>query len=137
MASGLPAHITAAMQEVLDAATSTPCPSIPGLVYCSVNRDGDLLFAYASGARGLDHAQSMSLETIFWMASCTKLLTSIACMQVVEQGRLDLDNVEQVESLAPELKAVQVLERAAEGGFRLAPKERGITLRMLLNHTGV
>ncbi|KAI9043606.1 serine hydrolase domain-containing protein [Aspergillus affinis] len=77
----------------------------------------------------------MSLDTVFWMASCTKLITSIACMQMVEQSKLDLDNVEQIESLAPELKAVQVLERDSDGGFRLVPKERGITLRMLLNHT--
>lgn len=58
-------------------------------------------------------------------------------MQLVECGTLLLDSSEQLESFAPELRDVQVLERAAEGlgGFRLVPKERGITLRMLLNHT--
>lgn len=81
----------------------------------------------------------MTLNTVFWIASCTKLITSIACMQLVECGTLLLDSSEQLESFAPELRDVQVLERvcASEGvgGFRLVPKERSITLRMLLNHT--
>lgn len=79
----------------------------------------------------------MTLDTVFWIASCTKLITSIACMQLVECGTLLLDSSEQLELIAPELRDVQVLERAAEGlsRFRLVHKERGITLRMLLNHT--
>ncbi|KAH8431071.1 serine hydrolase domain-containing protein [Aspergillus melleus] len=135
MATRFSSDTAVAMQKVLDQATSGASPSIPGLIYCSINRDGDMLFQHASGRRGLDIDQPMSLDTVFWMASCTKLITSIACMQMVEQGKLDLDSVQQLESLAPELKAVQVLERDSDGGFHLVPKERGITLRMLLNHT--
>ncbi|PLB49682.1 beta-lactamase family protein [Aspergillus steynii IBT 23096] len=135
MTTQLSSGTASAMQEVLDRATSRPSPSIPGLVYGSVNRHGDLLFKHASGGKGLDSAQPMSLDTVFYMASCTKLITSIACMQMVEQGKLNLDDVNQLESLAPELKAVKVLERTSDGGFELVPKKRGITLRMLLNHT--
>ncbi|KAE8384899.1 beta-lactamase/transpeptidase-like protein [Aspergillus alliaceus] len=69
----------------------------PVLVYCAVDRKGDVLL------------NSMSLDAVFWIASCTKLITSIACMQMVKQGDLALDGA---------------LERS-----------RGITLRMLLNHT--
>lgn len=50
----------------------------------------------------------------------------------MEQRLLTLDDSEQVESLAPELKAVKVLQ---EDG-KLVEKKRGITLRMLLSHTG-
>jgi len=74
----------------------------------------------------------MTLEHIFWIASCTKLLVGIACMQLVEQGTLSLDDATQAERLCPELKQVQVLQ--VDG--TLGKKERGITLRMLLTHTG-
>lgn len=57
-------------------------------------------------------------------------------MQLVEQGSLSLDDVQQVEKIAPELRDVKVLEGDLKSGFRLVEKQRGITLRMLLNHTG-
>jgi CubicO group peptidase (beta-lactamase class C family) len=59
------------------------------------------------------------------------MIVGVAVMQLVERGVLSLDDSAQVESLCPELKAVQVLK--ADG--TLVPKKRGITLRMLLSHT--
>lgn len=79
----------------------------------------------------------MTLETVFWIASCTKLITAIACMQLVEQGKLRLDDADQVEKLCPELKKPKILRGFDE--YRnpiLEPKKTGITLRMLLSHQG-
>jgi CubicO group peptidase (beta-lactamase class C family) len=59
------------------------------------------------------------------------MIGGIACMQLVEQGALKLDDVESVEKLAPELKRVKVLKDGV-----LVEKKKGITLRMLLSHTG-
>ncbi|EED16444.1 beta-lactamase family protein [Talaromyces stipitatus ATCC 10500] len=133
-----PTDIQASLRQLLDNTTSGPTPSIPGLVYSAIDRNGDIIFNHASGSRGLspyNRKNPMTLDTIFWIASCTKMLTAIACMQLVEQGKLNLDDVEQVEKLARELKDVKVLEGDLSSGFRLVEKERGITLRMLLNHT--
>lgn len=58
-------------------------------------------------------------------------------MQLVEQGKLSLDDVQQVEKIAPELRDVKALEGDLKSGFKLVDKDRGITLRMLLNHTGI
>ncbi|KAB8206403.1 beta-lactamase family protein [Aspergillus parasiticus] len=135
MTTKLSQETASALRGRLDATTSGPSPRIPGLVYCAVDRDGDVFFNHASGKRGIDCPDPMSLDTVFWIASCTKLLTSIACMQMVEQGKLALDDVEQVQALAPELEDVQVLERETDGSFCLVPRDCGITLRMLLNHT--
>lgn len=74
----------------------------------------------------------MTLDSIYWIASCTKMIVGIAVMQLVEQGKLDLDDVELVERVCKELKDVKVLE--ADG--KLVEKKKGITLRMLLTHTG-
>ncbi|KAL1885237.1 hypothetical protein Plec18167_001894 [Paecilomyces lecythidis] len=128
------AEIEAALKSKLDSLTSRP-NGVPGLVYVAVNKDGDTVFEHASGKRGLDSKEPMTTDTVFWIASCTKMITSIAAMQLVEQGKLALDDVSLVERLAPELKDVKVLQENESGNLTLVEKERGITLRMLLSHT--
>lgn len=125
----------AAARTEIDSRTSGPSPGIPGLVYCAVNKDGEIIFSHASGKTGLGNKAPMTLDTTFWIASCTKLITSIAVMQLVEKGKISLDDSSQIESLAPELRDVRVLERAPDGDFRLVEKDRAITMRMLLCHT--
>ncbi|CZT21017.1 related to related beta-lactamase [Ramularia collo-cygni] len=73
----------------------------------------------------------MTLDTVFWIASCTKLLCTIACMQAVEQGQLSLDDAKQVHYLCPELNHKKVLQ--PDG--KLVDRKNDITLRMLLSHT--
>ncbi|RDK37748.1 hypothetical protein M752DRAFT_270574 [Aspergillus phoenicis ATCC 13157] len=41
---------------------------------------------------------------VFWIASCTKLITAICCTQLVERGHISLDDAEGVERLCPELQ---------------------------------
>jgi len=125
-------------QSAIDSLRSTvesacsEAQGIPGVSVVVVNKDGKELFAHSSGKRGVGSAEPMSLDNIFWIASCTKMIAGIACMQLVEKGLLALDDVALVEKLSPELKDVKVL--TPEG--KLVKKNRGITLRMLLTHTG-
>lgn len=70
------------------------------------------------------------MDTVFWIASCTKLLATIACMQAVEKGILRLDDHNQVYELCPELAKVQVLQDDGS----LVDKTSEITLRRLLTH---
>ncbi|OJI79315.1 hypothetical protein ASPTUDRAFT_59417 [Aspergillus tubingensis CBS 134.48] len=66
---------------------------------------------------------------VFWIASCTKHITAICCMQLVKRGHISLNDAEGVNRLCPELKYVRILR----GGELL--EKSGITLRMLLTHT--
>jgi CubicO group peptidase (beta-lactamase class C family) len=125
-----------ALAARIDEATASP-DDIPGLVFVAVNKKEELIFKHASGVRGINTGVPMTLDTTFFIASCTKMITGIACMQLVEQGKLDLDSVEKAEEICPELKAVKVLVEKEGGGFELVEKKRGITLRMLLSHTGM
>ncbi|KAL4906345.1 hypothetical protein BDW74DRAFT_177359 [Aspergillus multicolor] len=136
MSRPLSATAAAAARTAIYQRTSGPSPEIPGLVYCAVNKQGESIFNHASGNTALGGTAPMTLDTTFWLASCTKLITAIAAMQLVERGKLALDDSDQLELFAPELRDVQVLERTSAGGFQLVPKERRITLRMLLTHTG-
>lgn len=102
----------------------------PGLVALVGDRER-VLFAGAAGRR--DEQEAMTRDTVFSLASCTKLVTAVAALQCVERGLVALD--EPVDALLPALADYQVLTGFGEDGapqFR-APTRR-ITLRHLLAH---
>ena len=106
---------------------------VPGAVAMATDRDG-LLYEGAFGERVLGRARPMTLDTVVWIASMTKAITGAAAMQLVEQGKLDLDSP--ASSWVPELESVQVLEGFdASGAPRTRAPKRPITLRHLLTHT--
>ena len=67
----------------------------------------------------------MTLGSIYWIASCTKMLTELSCIHLVEKGQLSLDDSDLLEKLCPELRDVQVLKEQGA----LEPKRNRITLR--------
>src|ERR1700712_2998389 len=54
-------------------------------------------------------------NTVCWIASCTKLMTTVAVMQCVEKGLLNLD-ADVGEANLPEFKDIQVLEKMEDDG---------------------
>jgi CubicO group peptidase (beta-lactamase class C family) len=95
--------------------------------------DKGIVYEGAFGKRDA-HGAAMSLDTVFWLLSMTKAVTATACMRLVEQGKLQLD--EPVGKLMPELASPKVLEGFdASGAPQLRPARRPITLRHLLTHT--
>jgi CubicO group peptidase (beta-lactamase class C family) len=106
---------------------------LPGVVAMAAARD-EIVYQAAFGRRALADEAAMSIDTVFWIASMTKAITSTAAMQLVEQGKLALDH--QIADVLPELSAPQVLEGFDPSGEpRLRPAKRPITLRHLLTHT--
>jgi len=106
---------------------------VPGVVAMAATRD-EVVYQAAFGRRALADEAAMSTDTVFWIASMTKAITSAAAMQLVEQGELALDH--EMADLLPELSAPQVLEGFDPSGQpRLRPAKRPITLRHLLTHT--
>ncbi len=106
---------------------------LPGLVAAARLPEGEIV-EVAVGVRGVDNPASMSTDTLFWMASCTKALTSAAALQLVEDGLIGLDDP--VGGWLPQLASPKVLK-----GFDAAEKPileaatQPITLRRLLTHT--
>jgi CubicO group peptidase (beta-lactamase class C family) len=106
---------------------------VPGVVAMAATDKG-VLYEGAFGARALDASAAMTLDTVFRIASMTKAIASVAAMQLVEQGKLKLE--EPVPNIDPALGSPQVLEGFdAAGAPRLRPAKRPITLRHLLTHT--
>ena len=106
---------------------------VPGVVALAADRNGTF-YQGAFGRRGLGLDASMTLDTVFRIASMTKAVTGVAAMQCVERGKLALD--QPAGEIMPELAEPQVLEGFdADGKPILRAARRKITLRMLLTHT--
>ena len=120
------------LRKTVEDAVADPKSDIPGASVVVVGKDGKEIFAHAAGRRGVSSSDPMTLDNVFWIASCTKMIAGLACMQLVEQGKLHLDDGDEIEKLIPEFKDLQVLQKDG----KLVPKNKKITLRMLLTHTG-
>ncbi|WP_293681830.1 serine hydrolase [uncultured Phenylobacterium sp.] len=119
------------IQDLLDRAVAAG--AAPGLTASVAGPDGRDAH-YAAGVRGIADPRPMTPDSVFWIASCTKAITSAAALQLVERGLLDLD--EPVGGRLPMLATPQVLEELdADGAARLRPARRPVTLRALLTHT--
>ena len=116
-----------------DLRQATDAKDVPGVVAVAATRDG-VLYEGAFGKRDLVKGTDMTLDSVFWIASMTKALTATAAMQLVEQGKLKLDDP--IGNLLPDLATPQVLEGFNEKGEpKLRPAKGQITLRRLLTHT--
>lgn len=121
------AGIDAVLKRAVDA------KEVPGVV-AMVATDKGLFYEGAFGARELGRGPDMTLDSVFRIASMTKAITSVAAMQLVEQGKLKLE--EPVPNIDPALGSPQVLDGFdASGTPKLRPSKRPVTLRHLLTHT--
>ncbi|MGH7061579.1 MAG: serine hydrolase domain-containing protein, partial [Stellaceae bacterium] len=119
------------IDRVLDEAVARG--DVPGVVAMAGTRAGPA-YEGAFGTRALEGGAPISADTVFWIASMTKAVTSTAAMQLVEQGRLALDAP--IGAVLPELGQPKVLEGFDPAGEpRLRPAKRPITLRQLITHT--
>jgi methyl acetate hydrolase len=93
-----------------------------------------VFYGRAAGKRGLNDQADVDVDTVFWLLSMTKGITAAACMQLVEQGKLSLDDP--ASKFLPSLASPMVLEGLDDTGKPLLrPAKRAITLRHLLTHT--
>src|SRR5580700_10691121 len=106
---------------------------IPGVVAMAAS-GREVTYQGAFGKRDLAKDDAMTPDSVFWIASMTKAVTSAGAMQLVEQGKLSLDAP--IGKLLPDLASPQVLEGFdAKGEPKLRPAKKAITLRHLMTHT--
>jgi methyl acetate hydrolase len=106
---------------------------VAGVVAIGATPNG-IAFEGAYGKANIYQGTSMATDTVFWLLSMTKAITATACMQLIEQGRLRLDQT--AGDILPQLASPKVLEGFdADGKPRLRPTKRPITVRHLLTHT--
>ena len=100
-------------------------------------KDGKEAFFNTWGYQDLENKTPLSRETIFRIYSMTKPITSVAAMQLVEQGKMNLDD-----PVSKHLKAFRNLKVAdlqtdpnEDGELATVEPGRPMTVRDLLRHT--
>jgi methyl acetate hydrolase len=123
---------TAAIDKVLAGAVARG--DVPGVVAMVTDRRG-IVYQGAFGVADAVSKRPMTVDTMFRIASMTKPVTSLAMMQLVEQGRLSLDDP--AEKYLPQLANLKVFETfdSKTGEYTLRPAKRAPTVRHMLTHT--
>lgn len=93
----------------------------------------DLVHSQVVGWADIEHQVPLRHDHLFRVFSNTKLVTSIAVMQLIEDGLLNLDDT--IETYLPQLGHRRVLRRGASDINDTEPARSSITVRQLLTHT--
>ena len=104
---------------------------IPGAVVM-IARHGEIAHCDAVGVRDPASGTAMTTDTIFSIASMTKVMTSVAILMLYEEGRLLLSDP--ASKYLPQLAGMQV-GVGSGGDFKLAPATHEFTVQDLLRHT--
>lgn len=126
-----------AMPTFEDTLTELTCPgpkrTLSGVTFYAATKDGTV-YDRSFGTRSIADSNPMSSDDIMWLASSSKLITSIAALQLIEAGKLDLD-ADVAEVLPELLNGIGVLHGFDEQGKEiLEPSKEQVTLRRLLSH---
>src|ERR1700730_17434081 len=106
------------IDAVLRAAVETK--SIPGVVAMAADKSG-VVYHGAFGVSDIATGRSMREDDLFRIASMTKAVTSVAAMQLLEQGKFTLDDP--VQKYLPQFAVVPkfVSFDAVTGAYSLQP----------------
>ena len=98
-------------------------------------KDNQLIHYKGHGYADISTKKPMAADAIFRIMSQSKALTSLAVLQLFEQGKLQLD--QPIHQFIPEFKSPTVLNNfnMADSSYSTLPAKRDITFRDLLTHT--
>ncbi len=119
-----------AIDEVLRSAVEAG--AVPNVVAVAADRDG-VIYEGAAGPRVAGADEEISADTHFRIMSMTKMVATVAALQQMEQGRLDLEAP--VEEYCPSFADVQVLDGFDGDTPRLRPPASRATVKQLITHT--
>jgi methyl acetate hydrolase len=105
---------------------------LAGVVAIAASRD-KILHQGAFPRKDIDTGEPMAIDTIFQIFSMTKPVTSVAVMQLVERGKVKLDEV--VSCYLPDFTEFKILVGFDGRTPQLRSASRGPTVRELLTHT--
>src|SRR5437660_1721056 len=107
--------------------------NVPPVAAIAADRDG-VMYEGGAGVRAIGEADDpVGAGTQFRIMSMTKMVATVAALQQVEQGRLDLDAP--VEQYRPEFAQIQVLDGWDGDQPRLRTPASKVTVRQLVTHT--
>lgn len=121
-----------ALDDVLNRAVESG--QVPGVV-AAVTDPGGCVYEAAAGLARTSTRQAMDVDGVFRIASMTKVVTSLAVMLLIEEGRLDLDAP--LATYLAMYRQPEVVDSfdAGTGAVTTRESTRDLTVRQLLTHT--
>lgn len=120
------ATVDSAMQRYID-------DDILSCVSTMVLKGTEIVHESYLGFSDLETKSPVRADSIFRIASNTKIVTSVALMMLYEQGRFELDDP--VAKFLPEFSDMMVLKADAKSSEDCAPAKKPILIRHLLSHS--
>jgi CubicO group peptidase (beta-lactamase class C family) len=106
--------------------------AVPNAVAIAADRNG-VIYEGAAGPRVAGESEPVTVDTHFRIMSMTKMVATVAALQQMEKGDLDLDAT--VESYCPEFADVQVLDGWDGDTPKLRAPASKATVKHLITHT--
>lgn len=106
---------------------------VPGFV-AGIARHGKIVYLQSAGWQDIESQQGMQNNAMFQIRSMSKPITSLAVMQLIEQGRLGLSD--KVSRYIPAFAGMQVFDDPADFTSTTHPPQREMTVEDLLLHIG-
>ncbi|MDF1572029.1 MAG: serine hydrolase [Bacteroidales bacterium] len=128
--AGVSSERLARLTETLESCVELE--KLPGTVTL-VARSGKIIYYDATGNSDLERDIPMERNSIFRIASQTKVLVSIGIMMLQEEGKLLISDP--VGKYIPAFNTTSVAVPEADGSYSVVDAHRPITLRDLLTHT--
>jgi CubicO group peptidase (beta-lactamase class C family) len=122
--------MSAGIDSVLQAAVDAG--DVPCVVAVAADGGGPI-YEGAAGPRAVGSPEPVSPDTMFRIASMTKMVATVAALQLVERGKLDLGAP--VEQYLPEFADLQVLDGFDGDTPRLRAPATRATVHHLVTHT--
>jgi methyl acetate hydrolase len=106
--------------------------AVPNAVAVAADRNG-IRYQGGAGPRAVGSPGDAGVDTVFWIASMTKMVTTVAALQLRERGKLDF--AAPIAKYLSEWDKVQVLEGFDGDTPRLRPPAGTATVAQLATHT--
>ncbi|MGI8538981.1 MAG: serine hydrolase domain-containing protein [Rubrobacteraceae bacterium] len=125
-------HVNEAADRILEGVAEQQ-NGVPGVVAMATDRNENI-YEGVAGKRDLGKDAPMSTDTVFAIFSCTKAITGVAVMQLVEEGEISLEDP--AKEYAPGLADIQVLDGFDDNGEpRTRAPKSDVTIGQLMLHT--
>jgi methyl acetate hydrolase len=119
-------HLDAVLHKAVDSG------AVPHIVAVAADRDG-VIYAGAAGPRTAGSPEPVGGDSIFRIASMTKMVCTVAALQQRDCGNLDFDAP--ADTYCPDFAAVRVLDNTDGDATKTRPPARRATVRQLVTHT--
>jgi len=106
---------------------------LAGVIAIVADKTGKVHFKNLQGYAEVESKKPISEDSVFWVASMTKMFAGASIMMLVDEGKVSLEDP--VTKFIPELKKWMVVVEKDAAHLLLKPPLTPVTIRHLLSHT--